>query len=276
MTFETKRPEKNNPLRQKIYQGCLYKIPANSFSQRLITDVKQDLKSFFKVDLATVHVHLSNEIFLQKLHHIRQKILAKAYTHKLNALISSLGFAPCENALDPLRLRCVKHDMHKNPDARIAYTAHRDTWFGNPQNQINWWIPLHDISEEQSFKFYPGFFDRPIVNNSEHFDFYRLQKNGWQTPKKHKIEAIYPEVLDPLLLEKKGLKFTCKAGDIILFSGAQLHQTHKNSSGHSRFSLDFRTVHLDDFAHNIGAPNVDNKSQPEALSDYLFPQQRGV
>lgn len=42
-----------------------------------------------------------------------------------------------------------------------------------------------------------------------------------------------------------------------MFSGAHLHGTVPNTSGRSRFSIDFRTAHRDELASVSGAPAID-------------------
>jgi hypothetical protein len=54
-----------------------------------------------------------------------------------------------------------------------------------------------------------------------------------------------------------------------LFSAAQLHGTVPNTSGVARYSIDFRTVHLDEVAAHDGAPNVDTRCTGTTIGDYL-------
>ena len=35
---------------------------------------------------------------------------------------------------------------------------HRDTWASNFQHQINWWVPLHDLSKKTILFFYSKIF----------------------------------------------------------------------------------------------------------------------
>ena len=42
-----------------------------------------------------------------------------------------------------------------------------------------------------------------------------------------------------------------------------------NHAGIERYSIDFRTVHLDDAIHQIGAPNLDSACTGTTLNDYL-------
>jgi hypothetical protein len=58
-------------------------------------------------------------------------------------------------------------------------------------------------------------------------------------------------------------------GGITLFSAAQMHSTVPNTSGRTRFSIDFRTVHLDDAATRRGAPNLDSACTGTTMGDYL-------
>ena len=54
-----------------------------------------------------------------------------------------------------------------------------------------------------------------------------------------------------------------------MFSGAQLHTTVPNTSGKTRFSIDFRTVHRSDVERGAGAANVDSECTGTNLGDFL-------
>ena len=60
-----------------------------------------------------------------------------------------------------------------------------------------------------------------------------------------------------------------EAGGVMLFSGNQLHSTVPNTSGRTRFSIDFRTVSLDDVLLHREAPNVDSECTGTSLRDFL-------
>ena len=65
------------------------------------------------------------------------------------------------------------------------------------------------------------------------------------------------------------IRIVCKIGGIILFSAAHMHSTVPNTSGFTRFSIDFRTVHFDDVVTKSGAPNIDSECTGTTLRDYL-------
>jgi len=55
----------------------------------------------------------------------------------------------------------------------------------------------------------------------------------------------------------------------LLFSAAQMHSSVPNKSGRTRFSIDFRTVNIDDVIAHRGAPNVDSQCTGTTMGDYL-------
>jgi len=61
----------------------------------------------------------------------------------------------------------------------------------------------------------------------------------------------------------------CDVGGIYQFSAAQLHSTVPNTSGATRYSIDFRTVHLEDVLGRVGARNVDADCTGTTMGDYL-------
>jgi hypothetical protein len=58
-------------------------------------------------------------------------------------------------------------------------------------------------------------------------------------------------------------------GTIICFSAAQLHSTVPNTTGDTRFSVDFRTVNIADVQAHAGPANVDSHSTGTTLRDFL-------
>ena len=63
--------------------------------------------------------------------------------------------------------------------------------------------------------------------------------------------------------------FSCKRAESLLFAGTHLHGTRPHAEALTRFSLDFRLVHLPDHAAGRGAPLVDVRCRGSALPDYL-------
>jgi ectoine hydroxylase-related dioxygenase (phytanoyl-CoA dioxygenase family) len=87
------------------------------------------------------------------------------------------------------------------------------------------------------------------------------QQIGVDTRKQPKPEE--PVELDPQL------RLITRPGGVIAFSGAQLHSSVPNTTGKTRFSIDFRTVHIGDVAQRVGAPNIDSECTGTCMNDYL-------
>ncbi|WP_428263774.1 hypothetical protein [Haliangium sp.] len=184
-------------------------------------------------------------------------------------VVASLGF-PARTRLDAPRLRVITAGAEREPAAAPVYVAHRDTWYGCAQAQVNWWMPVFDTPSEQAFVFYPDAFARAVANTSAGFDYERwMAAIGWhgEAP----VEA-YPQPTAAAYAEltrARERRFDFGAGDILLFAAAQLHQTRPNPiAGTSRLSVDIRTV-IDPSSEDLAgpgaagrwaAPNVDNAS----------------
>lgn len=65
------------------------------------------------------------------------------------------------------------------------------------------------------------------------------------------------------------IRLVCDVGGAFQFSAAQMHSTVPNTSPVTRYSIDFRTVHLGDVRSRIGAPNVDSACTGTTMRDYL-------
>lgn len=263
--------------RRAVYDGRVLLLGDTDASRELVKSVLSLLASELgSEDVRGAPRELSNDELFQRIGRVRKTLYMDPEWHaRLRAVLAAHGFDPDEIAFDPLRLRVVSHLGHENPLAAPVYYPHRDTWYGHSQALITWWIPLHDLAEDETFVFYPERFCVPVPNDSEVFDYDEWVRNGWSL----KIgwqdleagkRARYPRVIGELE-GGKAVGFSCRAGENLLFSGAQFHRTLPQAFGRTRYSVDFRLVHLADHASGFGAPNVDNRSRGSALVDYVKP-----
>src|ERR1019366_10487668 len=79
---------------------------------------------------------------------------------------------------------------------------------------------------------------------------------------------VQPHPEEPAELDPQ-IRLVCEVGGAYLFSAAQLHSTVPNTTEVIRYSVDFRTVHLDDVQEQIGAPNIDSSCTGTTIGDYL-------
>ena len=275
-TFRHELPATNQALRQAIYEGAIFNIPATPVSSTLVLEVCSLLREELGDDFRNAQFVLSYDDLFERIAKLKKFVYGQEhFRNLLRQLLSELGFDTDRLAIDPLRLRCVPHLGHDHPRAKSAYKAHRDTWYANPQAQVNCWLPLHDAAAAETFTFFPAFFDKAIDNSSGEFDY-----DDWSTTvgfgKSHVIDnALYPSPPQGRLNPSEGTGFASLAGDLLMFAAAHLHQSNENVSGRSRFSMDFRLVDLEDQLNGLGAPNADNRSTGSAMTEYLMPASTG-
>jgi hypothetical protein len=169
------------------------------------------------------------------------------------------------------KLRSSTSDDYLTTGIAYAWHPHRDTWTAALPAQINWWIPIYELKSDNALTFYPQYWDRPIKNSSAGYNYYtwNQQHRGTHVSQYLKSDPRpVPRATEPLQL-KPEVRLICPVGGIILFSAAHLHASVPNTSGVTRFSFDYRTVHLDDIAAKRGAPNIDSACEGHMLRDYM-------
>lgn len=276
--MRTERPASNPELRGALYAGELFLLPATAASTALVDEIAGLLRDAFPEvdDPREAAAALGDELHFERIGAVRKTLFCEPHFHdRVREVVEALGFDPARVAFDPIRLRVIGHRGAANPRAAAIYTPHRDTWYAHSQSAIAWWIPLHDVPEDQTFVFYPRRFDAPVANDSERFAYQSWVERGWDLKigwqnRDAGLTAHYPGALGG---EDWGpeVGFAATRGQNLLFAGAHFHRTRDHAAGRTRFSLDFRIIDLDDHAAALGAPNVDNRSTGSAALDYVRP-----
>ena len=189
----------------------------------------------------------------------------------IQATLNSMGVDPARTHFEVPKMRTSTSDGYLTSGIAFAWHPHRDTWYSAAQCQINWWLPIYEIRADNTMTFYPKYWDTPVENSSAGYNYYEWNRKYRGA---HVIEYLDE---DPRPLPKptedidtgSEVRLICPVGGIVLFSGAQLHASVENTSGKTRFSLDFRTVHLDDLIKNVGAPNIDSSCTGTVLNDFI-------
>ena len=265
------------PDRHALYAGDIFLAAPTEASLKLVEAARAGLAE--ALDCAPERIRdapqqLENADLFARIGKLRKALYLEPRFHDaVRDVIAAYGFDPKRIAFDPLRLRVIRHEGHKNPLAAPVYHPHRDTWYAHPRALIAWWIPLDDLREDETFVFYPDRFAAPVENDSEIFDYGDWVRDGWELKigwqkLQAGVEAKYPRAA-PGVDGGRAVGFACKTGENLVFSGAHFHATLPQATGRTRFSLDFRIVDLDDHAAGLGAPNVDNRSRGSALKDYV-------
>jgi hypothetical protein len=187
------------------------------------------------------------------IHHPRTKEL-------LLELLRDLGCDMEKTYFDVPRMRVATSGGYLTAGVAYVLHPHRDIWYSSPPCQLNWWLPVFPFESESSFAFHQKYWDVPVKNSSHEYNHYEWNKTGRANASKE-VKADtrkQPKPVEPLELEPE-FRVVVPPGGLILFSGAHLHSTVPNSSGRSRFSIDFRTAHLDELRSMGGAPGIDRE-----------------
>ncbi len=274
--FMSKAPKNWQDLKQDLFGGAIFILPPSPASLAMVADVKEAFAAANGYDMhPLLHETHDEAAFSKSLHAARALITPPAVSvPHIAAITGEFSGAQDDDLIcDVLRLRGVAHiadtaqsDAPAAPSHILA--AHRDCWYANPQSQVNIWIPLFDVDPSRSFLFHPRYFNTPIANTSVAFDYDQWVKTvGFQSTNRHAI-SNYP-VPTEAIHDDHSTAFAAASGARVIFSPSHLHQTIANTSGLSRFSVDFRVVSRHDIAQNRGAPNVDNASHGAAQKDYV-------
>jgi len=186
----------------------------------------------------------------------------------IRRVATELGLSPDDTYLDVPKLRTAFPIGHLNTGIAYAFSWHRDTWYAAPSQQVNWWLPIYDFSADNAMKFDLSQFARPVPNTSDGFDYYTLNRDRITTASQVTTEEqARPEAID----HTAGDEFVpvLRPGSVLAFSGAHLHASVLNTSGRSRYSIDFRTVDIRHVERGLGAPLVDVHCTGTALRDFV-------
>jgi hypothetical protein len=260
------RPQTWPELFARLFAGDLFVLAGTAASQHLASRVRQVLSDVTGIAGPAGESDGASSAWrcpaldARVVARVREALYAQPELHAhAAAVVAALGMREAAR-VDAPRLRVITAGAEREPAAAPVYVVHRDTWYGCDQAQVNWWIPIFDTPAEQVFVFYPDYFDQAVPNTSARFDYDTwMATTGWhgEAP----LEAYPQPTVD--VTGAPALRFDCRAGDILLFAAAQLHQTRPNPiAGTSRLSVDLRTVI--DGVSGLSAPNVDNASRGAA------------
>jgi hypothetical protein len=156
---------------------------------------------------------------------------------------------------------------HLTTGVACAFPWHRDSWYSAPAAQLNWWLPIFPIREDNSMAFDMTGFGRAVPNDSDTFDYYLNNTQRVNTAKSvGREEQSRPGAIDHKASQE--LIVLPSPGSVLLFAGAQLHMSIPNTSGLARYSVDFRTVDARDLVAGKGAPVVDAYCTGTAIRDF--------
>jgi hypothetical protein len=257
-------------LRQRLYSGDLIILTRLSALAEFVGYMREELdKLFAPHDPQHVHEHIDPGEMAALLGEWKPRwIHAERSRDLVRAIIAEAGFAPEFTHYDVPKPRTSFPVGHLTTGIAFAFPWHRDVWYSAPAQQINWWLPIFPVEETNAMSFDLASFGAAVPNTSGDFDYYENNTRRHTTAKSVGNEAqARPRAIDHV----PGLDMIPlpAPGEVLLFSGAQLHKSIPNTSGLARYSVDFRTVDTRDLRAGRGAPLVDVNCTGTAIRDFV-------
>ena len=258
--------------RQGLYDGQLYVFSPTPGSLALV-ELARDLihKAFGALDPLKAQYEMPVEKYVAILTELKPTFIHHPKSKEcIQQILRDFGCDPDKVYFDVPRMRTSTSDAYLTSGIAYAFHPHRDTWYSAPYCQLNWWMPIYEIESGNSMAFHPRYWTHPVKNGSREYNYDEWNKVGRKVAAQQikSDTRKQPHAEEPLDLDPQ-IRIIAKPGGILIFSGAQMHSSVPNTTGNTRFSIDFRTVHIDDVKSLTGAPNIDSECTGTTMRDYL-------
>lgn len=258
--------------RNQLYDGSIFVFSPSPSTLQLCELARELLEeAFHPLDPLRLQESLPAERCAEILGSLKPKFIhhpkSKEY---VKGMMSEAGCDLEKTYFDVPRLRSAFPGDYLKSGIAYAFHPHRDTWYSAPFCQINWWMPVYPIDFDNCMAIHPNYWGTPVKNGSAGYDYERWNRESRQSAAQH-VKAdtrVQPRPEEELTLTPD-IRLVCEVGGAYLFSAAQLHSTVPNTSSKTRYSIDFRTVHIDDAWAGRGADNVDSACTGTSIGDFL-------
>jgi hypothetical protein len=258
--------------RRELYRGSLF-VHSPSPNALKLCRLAQELieEAFGGLNPVKVQEDVPADKCAEILAMLKPKFIhhPKAKEH-IRGMLTELGCDLEKTYFDVPRMRTAFPGDYLKSGIAYAFHAHRDVWYSAPLCQINFWMPIYELNADNCMAIHPHYWDRSVKNGSSEYNYYKWNLESRKTAAQHvKTDTrVQPHAEEPMELDPQ-VRLVCDVGGAYQFSAAQMHSTVPNTSPVTRYSIDFRTVHLDDVRGRIGAPNVDSACTGTTMGDYL-------
>lgn len=266
-------PFSDDERRRRLYEGQLFVYSPRRSALAFTTFAKGLIEeAFAPFDPRTAQHEMDVERYAAILNKLKPAFIHHPESKRLvQELLADLGCNPEKTYFDVPRMRSSTSNGYLTAGIAYAWHPHRDTWYSAPHCQINIWTPIYEMASENAMAFHPRYFSQGVANDSAGYNYYQWNKT-------HRGEHVagytnadprpLPKATEHIELDPQ-VRVVLPVGGVLIFSGAQMHSSVPNTSGVTRFSIDFRTVHLDDVVGHRGAPNVDSHCTGTTMRDYV-------
>lgn len=272
ITLYLNREISDDARREAIFNGDFFLYTGLPGSMALVEHARQLIaETFGDLDPERAQYAMPVDEFVRRVGPLKSEFTNGQRTKELcQQFALDFGVDPERTYFDLPRLRVIPSGDYLTAGVSYNYKAHRDMWYGHPQQLINYWVPVFPVVGENVMSMYVDYFNRPVRNASNQYDY-----GEWVT--KHRFSAAEKTSKDdrphPVPLEEidsRGeIRIAGSAGDVMMFSSHHLHASAPNTSGVIRFSFDLRTINIDDVLAGRGPRNIDCEASGTTLGDFL-------
>lgn len=259
--------------RQQLFDGQLFVYSPTTSARAFVQFAREMIEAAFRpLDPRTAQHHLPVEKYAEILAALKPAFIhhPESKRHIRNVFLD-MGCDLEKTYFDVPKMRSSTSGDYLTTGLAYAWHPHRDTWFSALPSQVNWWLPIYEIEPNNAMAFHTAYWARPTANNSSDYNYYEanVANRGAHVGKLVKEDKrVLPKPTEPIDMHPQ-IRLVCPPGGLILFSGAQMHSTVPNTSGLTRFSIDFRVVNIGDVAARLGAPKVDEACTGSNVRDFL-------
>jgi hypothetical protein len=258
--------------RAGLYAGDLFVYSACPGARKLVKHARAMLdEAFVGLNPEYAQFDMAVEDYAAILAKLKPTFIHHPLSKKyIIEMLEDLGCDPDKTHFDVPRMRSSTSDNYLTTGIAYAFHPHRDTWYSAPPCQLNWWLPIYPIQADNGLSFHPHYWANAVKNSSNEYDYYQWNKISRARAAEHlKVDSrMQPKPQEPMELDPQ-IRIVAPPGAVTIFSAAQMHASVPNTSGRTRFSIDFRTVNVEDAATKRGARNVDSRCTGTSLRDFL-------
>ena len=246
-------------LKESIFSGRIIIFRNNYFIIKIINLVSNLIQEYLKTESITDLNIKNNNIkkFDNLIINIQKNIKNNTKLKKVfGSFLNFIEFSNHETFIDKITLRYTSPLKSQTIGILKPLISHRDTWGSNIPEQVNWWLPLSDIKNQNSIFILRKEFNRPVKNDSKEWNFLKYKKDSKRlssSPTSSKEFIIQPESI-----------IRIKRGDLLCFSGHHLHGSKQDDF--YRVNLETRTVSKNDSKIFKIPRNIDNFQKKKQLN----------
>ncbi len=152
-------------LREALYAGNLLVLTRLKAVRDFVDYTRDQLADLFKpFDPEFAHRQFDKDEMARLLGAWKPSFIHSAEAKTLVCrIIQEAGMAATDTHYDVPKPRTSFPVGHLTTGIAYAFPWHRDVWYSAPRQQINWWLPIFPVREDNSMSFDLPSFDRYVT-----------------------------------------------------------------------------------------------------------------